>query len=138
MDISGELQRDISHDVTKTRLTAAGMAVPGAQTAGLSNDFEKMDEKRTDEKHAPDYCGSCFGGEPPENGCCNSCDDVREAYTRKGWSFGNPGGIEQVRISFFFPFRRLLEAGCSASKNTGRTTSRSRRRRVATLPVSYE
>lgn len=90
MDISGELQRDISHDVVKTRLTAAGMAVPGSQIAELRNDIDKMSEN-----NAPDYCGSCYGGEPPENGCCNSCDDVRESYTRKGWSFGNPGGIQQ-------------------------------------------
>jgi hypothetical protein len=93
MDISGELQRDISHDVIKTRLTAAGTAVPGSQVADLSNDLEKMSEQR-----GSDYCGSCYGGEPPESGCCNTCDDVRESYTRKGWSFGRPGGIDQVRI----------------------------------------
>lgn len=29
--------------------------------------------------------------------CCNNCDEVREAYVRKGWSFTNPDGIEQVR-----------------------------------------
>jgi endoplasmic reticulum-Golgi intermediate compartment protein 3 len=98
MDISGELQRDISHDIIKTRLSAAGTAVPGAPIAELSNDIDKMDKK-----HAPEYCGSCFGGEPPESGCCNSCDEVREAYTRKGWSFGNPDGIDQVRIFFLSP-----------------------------------
>ena len=99
MDISGELQRDISHDVIKTRLSAAGTAVPGVPIAELSSDIDKMDKT-----HPPEYCGSCFGGEPPESGCCNTCDEVREAYTRKGWSFGNPGGIDQVRISlFYFP-----------------------------------
>jgi len=89
-DISGELQRDIAHDVVKTRLTAAGTAVAGSQNGELHNDLDKLNEDRK-----PDYCGSCYGGEPPEGGCCNSCDAVREAYTRKGWSFGSPGGIEQ-------------------------------------------
>jgi hypothetical protein len=28
--------------------------------------------------------------------CCNSCEDVRQSYVRKGWSFGDPDGIEQV------------------------------------------
>ena len=92
MDISGELQRDISHDITKTRLTPAGTAVPGAHVGELRNDIDRLNEQRTD-----GYCGSCYGGEPPEGGCCNSCDAVREAYTRRGWSFGNPGGIDQVR-----------------------------------------
>ncbi|KAI0004570.1 Sec1-like protein [Russula compacta] len=92
MDISGELQRDISHDVIKTRLTAGGIPVPGSQVGELRNDIDKINEQRTD-----GYCGSCYGGTPAdgEGGCCNSCDAVREAYTRKGWSFGNPGGIEQ-------------------------------------------
>ena len=27
--------------------------------------------------------------------CCNSCEDVREAYRLKGWAFNNPEGIEQ-------------------------------------------
>ena len=100
MDISGELQRDISHDITKTRLTAGGIPVPGSQAGELRNDIDKINEQRTD-----GYCGSCYGGTPAEGDgeCCNSCDDVREAYTRKGWSFGNPGGIEQVRLPSCLP-----------------------------------
>jgi len=92
MDITGELQHDISHDVLKTRLTAAGTAVPGSQVAELRNEVDKLNEQR-----AEGYCGSCYGGEPPESGCCNTCDSVREAYQRRGWSFGNPSGIDQVR-----------------------------------------
>ena len=42
------------------------------------------------------YCGSCYGGELPESGCCNTCEEVREAYIKKGWSFSNPDTIEQV------------------------------------------
>ncbi len=98
MDISGELQRDISHDVIKTRLTAEGTAVPGSEVAGLRNDLDKLNEQRSD-----GYCGSCYGGEPPEGGCCNTCDSVREAYTQRGWSFGNPGGIDQVCLGGCLP-----------------------------------
>ncbi|KAI0252341.1 Sec1-like protein [Lactifluus subvellereus] len=90
IDITGELQRDITHSVVKTRLTAAGTAVPGSQIGDLRNDIDKLNEQR-----ASGYCGSCYGGEPPEGGCCNSCDAVREAYVRRGWSFGNPNTIDQ-------------------------------------------
>lgn len=41
-------------------------------------------------------CGSCYGGSPPASGCCNTCEEVREAYVRRGWSFVNPDSIEQV------------------------------------------
>lgn len=46
--------------------------------------------------HGKDYCGSCYGGEPPQSGCCNTCDEVREAYVSKGWSFTDPDHIDQV------------------------------------------
>ena len=29
--------------------------------------------------------------------CCNSCEDVREAYRRKGWALQDPDGIEQCK-----------------------------------------
>jgi len=91
MDISGELQRDITHDVIKTRLGSTGEVVPGSQVGELRTDIDRLNEQRSE-----DYCGSCYGGEPPEGEeCCNSCDSVREAYTRRGWSFVNPGGIDQ-------------------------------------------
>lgn len=28
--------------------------------------------------------------------CCNSCDEVREAYRRRGWGLMNPDLIDQV------------------------------------------
>jgi endoplasmic reticulum-Golgi intermediate compartment protein 3 len=92
MDISGELQRDISHDIIKTRLASTGTVVQGSQVGELRNDIDKLNEQR-----AEGYCGSCYGGEADESGCCNSCDAVREAYTRRGWSFSNPASIDQVR-----------------------------------------
>lgn len=116
MDISGELQRDISHDITKTRLGSTGAVVSGSQVGELRDDLHKLNEQRSD-----GYCGSCYGGEAPEGGCCNSCDSVREAYTRRGWSFANPGGIDQVRLlhagvhSCFVVLLRMAYVGLKVS-----------------------
>lgn len=55
----------------------------------------KGEANRLANTHGKDYCGSCYGGEPPQNGCCNTCDDVREAYVRRGWSFSDPDHIDQ-------------------------------------------
>ncbi|KAI0036532.1 Sec1-like protein [Vararia minispora EC-137] len=90
MDISGEVQRDISHHVIKTRLNADGSFVPNSAIAEMRNEIDKLNEQRS-----AGYCGSCYGGTPPEGGCCNTCDQVRQAYVARGWSFGNPGAIEQ-------------------------------------------
>ena len=41
-------------------------------------------------------CGSCYGaGEEGE--CCNTCDDVKRAYHRRGWHLSKPEGVEQCR-----------------------------------------
>jgi endoplasmic reticulum-Golgi intermediate compartment protein 3 len=47
----------------------------------------------------PDYCGGCYGANPPPNaqkaGCCNTCDEVREAYASVSWAFGRGENVEQ-------------------------------------------
>lgn len=34
-----------------------------------------------------------------DDDCCNSCEDVREAYRKKGWAMSNPDLIDQVSLS---------------------------------------
>ncbi|RVW75429.1 Endoplasmic reticulum-Golgi intermediate compartment protein 3 [Vitis vinifera] len=47
-------------------------------------------------EHNEKYCGSCYGAEVTDDDCCNSCDEVREAYRKKGWGMTNPDLIDQV------------------------------------------
>jgi len=43
-------------------------------------------------------CGSCYGaGEDGE--CCNTCDDVKNAYIRKGWAFTPNMDVKQCRTA---------------------------------------
>jgi hypothetical protein len=91
MDISGELQRDISHNVVKTRLNPRGEEIPNTRNYELKNELEILHEPK-----GADHCGSCYGGHAPESGCCQTCEEVRQAYLDNGWSFSNPDGIEQV------------------------------------------
>lgn len=43
-----------------------------------------MEEKEKAENETEEVCGSHYGaGEDGE--CCNTCDDVKRAYSRKGW-----------------------------------------------------
>ena len=32
-------------------------------------------------------CGSCYGAK--DNGCCNTCSEVKEAYDAKNWNYGD-------------------------------------------------
>lgn len=110
MDISGELQRDISHNILKTRLDKLGVAVPNSITSELRNELDKVNSQRDE-----NYCGSCYGGTPPdEKGCCNTCDEVRQAYVNKGWSFGNPDAIEQcAHEGWADKLRDQADEGCN-------------------------
>ncbi|KAG1772406.1 Sec1 family-domain-containing protein [Suillus occidentalis] len=111
MDISGEQQRDISHNILKKRITQTGVDMPASRGEDLRNDIDKLAERR-----ANGYCGSCYGGEPPASGCCNSCEEVRQAYTDKGWSFGNPDGIEQcVEEGWSDKLKDQADEGCNVS-----------------------
>ncbi|EIN12528.1 endoplasmic reticulum-derived transport vesicle ERV46 [Punctularia strigosozonata HHB-11173 SS5] len=109
MDISGEQQRDISHNILKTRLDSTGKLIPGSQRSELESEFDRQN------KPMPDgYCGSCYGAEPSEGACCNSCDAVRQAYVNRGWSFGNPDSIEQcVKENWSEKLKDQASEGCN-------------------------
>lgn len=98
MDVAGEQQNGIDHDIIKTRLIG-GTDVPIGDAY-----IVRLPEKNTTTTEGgenggtnggpatptplpADYCGSCYGADarPERNGCCNTCDDVRNAYSDRGW-----------------------------------------------------
>ncbi|WRX14505.1 Endoplasmic reticulum vesicle transporter [Theobroma cacao] len=52
-------------------------------------------------EHNEPYCGSCFGAEQSDDDCCNSCEEVREAYRQKGWAMTNVDLIDQCKREGF-------------------------------------
>ena len=86
MDASGEVQTDVASTMFKTRLDSNGNVI----------DVAKMDLGFNYEAPPPDYCGPCYGGRAPrDDGCCNTCQEVRDAYQANGWAIGDFGAIEQ-------------------------------------------
>lgn len=112
MDISGETQRDITHNIVKTRLSEAGERMSSTRFSDLQNEVDKMNADKP-----ADYCGSCYGGTPNgDTGCCNTCDEVREAYVNRGWSFSNPDGIEQcMNEGWSDKLKEQASEGCNVS-----------------------
>jgi hypothetical protein len=49
----------------------------------------------------PNYCGECYGAPAPaaakKPNCCNTCDEVRDAYAGVSWSFGRGENVEQCK-----------------------------------------
>mmetsp|Transcript_19554 Transcript_19554/g.27284 ORF Transcript_19554/g.27284 Transcript_19554/m.27284 type:complete len:383 (-) Transcript_19554:58-1206(-) len=93
MDISGDHQLDIDHNIFKKRLQADGTPVAaGATKEDLTKEASPSVEPLPD-----NYCGSCYGAESYQGQCCNNCDQVQEAYRKKGWAFSDADGIEQCK-----------------------------------------
>lgn len=93
MDVSGELQMGVTHGINKVRLSSVA-------DGSKAIDFKSLDLHNDQASHlAPDYCGECYGAPPPQNahrtGCCNTCDEVRDAYASISWSFHRGEGVEQ-------------------------------------------
>ncbi|TGZ82995.1 DUF1692-domain-containing protein [Ascodesmis nigricans] len=112
MDISGEQQSGISHGIHLTRLT------PHPELAPVSTTQHHVHEEGA--LHLdPNYCGPCYGAPPPEghNGCCNTCDDVREAYISMGWGLPDDGkGIEQCeREHYAEHLAEMRDEGCNVA-----------------------
>jgi endoplasmic reticulum-Golgi intermediate compartment protein 3 len=61
MDISGEQQRDITHNILKTRLEKGGKVIPGSHTSELGSELDRQNAPMPD-----GYCGSCYGADPPD------------------------------------------------------------------------
>nr|GFD56955.1 endoplasmic reticulum-Golgi intermediate compartment protein 3 [Tanacetum cinerariifolium] len=58
--------------------------------------------------------GSCFGAQAKEEDCCNSCEEVREAYRAKGWALSDPDSIDQCkREGFLQSIKDEAGEGCN-------------------------
>ncbi|KDQ62502.1 hypothetical protein JAAARDRAFT_121394 [Jaapia argillacea MUCL 33604] len=111
MDISGEQQHDISHNILKTRLGSSGKVISNSHSSELRNEVDMMNEQKTN-----GYCGSCYGAEAEAGRCCNTCEEVRQAYVNKGWSFSNPDAIEQcVSEGWSDKLKEQASEGCNIS-----------------------
>lgn len=116
MDVSGEQQHGVMHGVNKVRLQsqARGGAVIDTKSLSLHDDAASH--------LAPDYCGDCYGTQAPPNaqkpGCCNTCDEVREAYALASWAFGRGENVEQCeRENYAQKLDAQREEGCRIEGN---------------------
>lgn len=105
MDMAGELQLDLAHNVFKKRLKD-GVPIgvvreelarrPPADAHNAAQNAAQNAQNSTGAVVAGTaQCGSCYGAQTSAGQCCNTCEDVREAYRIRGWAFSNPEGIQQ-------------------------------------------
>ncbi|XP_072953574.1 uncharacterized protein [Typha angustifolia] len=102
MDISGEEHLDVKHDIIKKRIDSYGNFIEARQDGIGAPKIEKPLQRHGGRlEHNETYCGSCYGAEASDEDCCNSCEEVREAYRKKGWGLSNPDLIDQCKREGF-------------------------------------
>jgi len=111
MDVSGEQQLDVEHNLYKRRLSKDGEVVEEEKQEELGHPGDAGVEVSTAD---PDLCESCYGAESGERKCCNTCAEVQSAYQAKGWAFTDGEGIAQCeREGWTNKIKEQEEEGCN-------------------------
>ncbi|XP_046428382.1 endoplasmic reticulum-Golgi intermediate compartment protein 3 [Neodiprion fabricii] len=100
MDTTGEQHLQIDHNVFKRRLDLDGKPIEEPQKTDIAN--TKSPEKSTEvsaKNSTVEACGDCYGAASEALGikCCNTCEEVREAYRMRKWAFPDPSTISQCK-----------------------------------------
>ena len=93
------------------------------ETSSLRKKEKKKSAKELIPKYMEDgvtkYCGSCYGADVSganrgkEQRCCQTCEEVREAYIEVGWAFTGASSMEQCkREGFSEVLGNVHEEGC--------------------------
>uniref|UniRef100_A0A1B6I9N7 Endoplasmic reticulum-Golgi intermediate compartment protein 3 n=1 Tax=Homalodisca liturata TaxID=320908 RepID=A0A1B6I9N7_9HEMI len=115
MDTSGEQHLHIEHNIFKRRLDLAGNPIEDPKKEESLGTGKHSHGEHNDTALAVPKCGSCYGAEDPARNitCCNTCEEVKEAYRHKRWNFPEPDKIEQCQSSHDAEkITRALKEGC--------------------------
>lgn len=83
MDVAGDNQLNVEHEMMKQRLTPDGRFI-GRAGVEIIGEGPLTAAKKID--FPPDYCGSCYGAESAAHACCNTCNELIAAYQEKQWN----------------------------------------------------
>lgn len=94
MDVAGDNQMQVEHNMLKQRLSAEGQPI-GFPFLEDPTDFESKRAGALAAASPSDYCGSCFDASTARGkdkgaspSCCNSCEDVLAAYRSQRLALG--------------------------------------------------
>lgn len=100
MDSTGEQHLHIEHNVYKRRLNLNGEPIEEAKKEDIASSTTKKANETVEAakpKEEPKViCGDCYGAKLNETHCCNTCQDVIDAYRVKKWN-ALPENFDQCR-----------------------------------------
>ncbi|XP_003399168.1 endoplasmic reticulum-Golgi intermediate compartment protein 3 isoform X2 [Bombus terrestris] len=98
MDTTGEQHLQIEHNIFKRRLDLNGKPIEDPQRTDITDTKARSKTtEKTVESTTEKACGDCYGAAGDIIKCCNTCEDVREAYRLKNWAPPALGMIKQCK-----------------------------------------
>ncbi|XP_011162403.1 endoplasmic reticulum-Golgi intermediate compartment protein 3 isoform X1 [Solenopsis invicta] len=99
MDTTGEQHLHIEHNIFKRRLDLNGKPIEDPQRTNITDAkaVSKTTEKAVEIGSTTETCGDCYGAATDTMKCCNTCEDVWEAYRRKKWAPPDPADVKQCQ-----------------------------------------
>ncbi|XP_033207625.1 endoplasmic reticulum-Golgi intermediate compartment protein 3 [Belonocnema kinseyi] len=97
MDTTGEQHLHIEHNIFKRRLDLNGRPIEDPKKTDI------MDPRKSTEKSVQnateDECGDCYGAADESMGiiCCNTCEEIKEAYKLRKWAIRDPAEFKQCQ-----------------------------------------
>ncbi|XP_068621682.1 endoplasmic reticulum-Golgi intermediate compartment protein 3 isoform X2 [Battus philenor] len=110
MDSSGEQHLQMDHNIHKRRLDLNGNPIeePIKEEIAVSSTV-----KQNTSELVTITCGSCYGAAFNESQCCNTCEDVKEAYRVRRWALPDLTTIIQCKDDESLEKANLaLKEGC--------------------------
>lgn len=93
MDSSGEQHLMLQHQIYKRRMDLAGNPIEEPKKEEINLKGNEVAVVNKTEKE----CGSCYGAGFRPDQCCNTCEEVKEAYRQRKWAFPDPQNITQCQ-----------------------------------------
>ncbi|CAG9814118.1 unnamed protein product [Phaedon cochleariae] len=90
MDSSGEQHLEINHNIYKRRLDLEGKPIEAPKKENITVKIKSESTETTNKTE----CGSCYGA---ADRCCNTCEEVKEAYRERKWALDNVQNISQCK-----------------------------------------
>lgn len=110
MDSSGEQHLQMDHNIHKRRLDLSGNPIEDPIKEEI---MTSTTIKQNTSEVVVMTCGSCYGAAYNESQCCNTCEDVKEAYRQRRWALPDLSTIEQCKNDDSLERTNLaLKEGC--------------------------
>ncbi|KAK9510352.1 hypothetical protein O3M35_005156 [Rhynocoris fuscipes] len=118
MDSSGEQHLHMEHNIYKRRLDANGTPIEEPKKEEIISKSANTEKTISTSEMSTPSCGSCYGAEDSNHKeklnitCCNTCEQVQEAYRKRSWHLQETQVEQCKHSSSSLEIEKAFKEGC--------------------------